>query len=176
MTEHVGHAQTRIAAYGELAGQLQAMCKAEAQKADAAPAALALGRIAERMQQTVSAASKTPKIADRAGQLAERGGWPDRQRRRAGRLSAAGGRTAGAGCDSGPHAGQLPHGDSLAEAAGRGVGRRRHARRGVGKEDTSQERTKPGGFHEIGDCPNFRGHRGQPWSAKMGLSPLNEAK
>ena len=27
-----------------------------------------------------------------------------------------------------------------------------------------------------GDCPNFRGHRGEPWSTKMGLSPLATAK
>jgi hypothetical protein len=70
MTEHVGHAQARIATYTELADQVQAMCKAESQKPHASPAAATLGRIADRMQQTVAAAAKKPKLTDRAARLA----------------------------------------------------------------------------------------------------------
>ena len=66
MTAHIARAQSRIAVYGELAGDVQKLCKAESQNAAAEP----LNRIADRMQQTVAATSGTPKLTDRAAQLA----------------------------------------------------------------------------------------------------------
>ncbi len=70
MTAHIEQAQGRIAVYADLAGDVQKACKAESPNAGAPAAAESLRRIADRMQQTVAAASGTPKISDRAAKLA----------------------------------------------------------------------------------------------------------
>ena len=69
MVQHVGHTQTRIEQYGRLAGDVEALGAADTQGGGAAGIE-AIGRLAEKLRQTVAASGGTPGSADRATRLA----------------------------------------------------------------------------------------------------------
>lgn len=70
MVEHVGHAQARIEQYGRLAGDLQSLCEAVEPDKDTSATVEAIGRLAQKLNQTVAASAGKPGPPDQAAKLA----------------------------------------------------------------------------------------------------------